>query len=46
MQCRPPSFPTPNCPACVATAAAWCGECDQATRMLGFDGDAAALPLL
>jgi hypothetical protein len=18
----------------------WCGECDQATRMLGFDGDA------
>jgi hypothetical protein len=24
----------------------WCGECDERTRMLGFDGDATPVPAL
>ena len=27
-------------PLARPTRPPWCGECDQATRMLGFDGDA------
>jgi hypothetical protein len=33
----PAELPSP--PACT-TRPPWCGECDERTRMLGFDGDA------